>query len=162
MGLQSLFFKAGSPGNRLSFINQRCPVRGSEYAQLAGFTEKISGNHIYLERGKGRPVIFCSGLYGSIYNIATAGALLSDQYHFIVPYLPLYDMPLIDCTVSKVADYLHSFMNDIDLKEAVFIGSSMGGGASLYYTLRKDHRSKGLVLCGSSGLSTIPMQKRIF
>ena len=162
MAIRSLFFKATHPDKQLSFIRQRCPIRGSDYGQRAGFTERISGNHIYLERGKGRPVIFCSGLYGSIYNIATVGTLLSGQYHVIVPYLPLYELPLIDCTVPKLADYLQSLMDDIALKEAVFIGSSMGGGASLYYSLRKDHRSKGLVLCGSSGLSTIPMQKGFF
>ena len=162
MGIRSLFFKATRPDDQLAFILQRCPIRESGDLQLTGFTEKISGNHIYLERGKGRPIIFCSGLYGSIYNVAAVGKLLSDQYRFIVPYLSLYDLPLIDCTVSKLADYLHSFMTDIALKEAIFIGSSMGGGASLYYTLRKDNRSKGIVLCGSSGLSTIPMQKGFF
>jgi pimeloyl-ACP methyl ester carboxylesterase len=38
----------------------------------------------------------------------------------------------------------------------------MGGGASLYYALKGISYLKALILCGSSGLSTIPMQKGFF
>jgi len=162
MGFRSLFFrKKFSPDNE-QFILERAPIRGSLCAEDFAFEEKITGEHGYIECGKGTPIIFCPGLYGSIYNIATVGTELSKQYRFIVPYLPMYDMPLGDCTIPSLASYLDRFVKDLGIKEAVFIGSSMGGGTLLHYAQMKDHVIHGLVLCGSSGLSTIPMQKGFF
>jgi pimeloyl-ACP methyl ester carboxylesterase len=162
MPIGSLFFRKRNFPDKDLFIRERAPIRGSDCANEFAFTEKFTGKHIYIERGKGRPIIFCPGLYGSVYNIASIGYRLSEQYHFIVPYMPLYDLPLTDCKVPALADYLDLFMKDNDLREAVFIGSSMGGGALLHYALSAPPTIKGLVLCGSSGLSTIPMQKGFF
>jgi 2-hydroxy-6-oxonona-2,4-dienedioate hydrolase len=79
-----------------------------------------------------------------------------------VPYMPLYDLPLSECKIPKLADYIDSFVKNLNLKEAVFIGSSMGGGTLLHYALKENQAISGLILCGSSGLSTIPMQKGFF
>ena len=162
MGFRSLFFRNKSfRGNEL-FIKERAPIRGSLCAEVFAFEEKVSGEHGYMESGKGKAIIFCPGLYGSIYNISDVGTQLSKHYRFIVPYLPMYDMPLSDCTIPSLANYLDLFVKELKLKEAVFIGSSMGGGTLLHYAQMKDHIIRGLVLCGSSGLSTIPMQKGFF
>jgi 2-hydroxy-6-oxonona-2,4-dienedioate hydrolase len=162
MPIGSLFFKKRRLADKDLFIKQRAPIRGFNCTNEFSFTEKFIGEHCYIERGNGRPIIFCPGLYGSIHNIAVIGYSLSQRYRFIVPYLPLYDMPLSDCKVPALADYLDSFMKDNDLKEAVFIGSSMGGGTLLHYALKLPTTIKGIVLCGSSGLSTIPMQRGFF
>ena len=163
MSIGSLFFKKNSASNdKNSFIKDRAPIRGIHCSKEFSFTEVITGNHAYIERGVGRPIIFCPGLYGSIYNVAAVGMELSKKYRFIVPYLPMYDLPLIDCTIPKLADYLHSFTKELNVKDAVFIGSSMGGGTSLHLALKQPDLIRGLVLCGSSGLSTIPMQKGFF
>jgi 2-hydroxy-6-oxonona-2,4-dienedioate hydrolase len=162
MGMRSLFFRKRNATDRESFIRERAPIRGSNCANEFSFVENVTGKHGYLESGKGRPIIFCAGLYGSIYNIAAVGSELSKHYRFIVPYLPLYELPLTDCTVPALAEYLDSFVKDLNLNEAVFIGSSMGGGTLLHYAQKEHHIIRGLVLCGSSGLSTIPMQKGFF
>jgi len=162
MGFRSLFFRKKNIGGNEQFISERAPIRGSQCAEEFAFEEKIIGEHGYIEFGKGKPIIFCPGLYGSIYNIATVGMELSKHYRFIVPYLPMYDMPLSDCTIPSLANYVDRFVKDLGLKEAVFIGSSMGGGTLLHYVQMKHHVARGLVLCGSSGLSTIPMQKGFF
>jgi len=159
MNVASLFFKLPRPKNEATFIERRAPIRGNSFLCAPSFTERTIGDHIYLERGSGRPLIFCAGLAGSIDNIFEIGLALSEYYRFIVPYLPIYDLPLAECTIPRLGDYLETFLEDLGLEEAIFIGSSMGGGASLHYALRPGHRAKGLVLCGSSGLSTIPMQK---
>ncbi|MDP9229791.1 MAG: alpha/beta hydrolase, partial [Bacteroidota bacterium] len=81
---------------------------------------------------------------------------------FIMPYLPMYDLPLIDCTVKKLGDYIDDFIKTLRLDEAVLIGSSMGGGAAIYSSHKPGSIIKGLTLCGSSGLSNIPMSKGFF
>lgn len=159
MNVASLFFNLPRPIDEASFLQRRAPIRGNALHYGPFFTERSVGNHIFLERGSGRPLIFCAGLAGSIDNIFEIGLALSESYRFIVPYLPIYDMPLAECTIPRLGEYLETFLEDLGLEEAIFIGSSMGGGASLHYALRPGHRAKGLVLCGSSGLSTIPMQK---
>jgi pimeloyl-ACP methyl ester carboxylesterase len=162
MGFRSLFFRKKTFPDNDQFIVERAPIRGSLCAEEFAFEEKVTGEHGYIESGRGKPVIFCPGLYGSIYNIAAVGTELSKRYRFIVPYLPMYDIPLGDCTIPSLARYIDRFVKDLGINEAVFIGSSMGGGTLLHYAQMKDHVIRGLVLCGSSGLSTIPMQKGFF
>ncbi|WP_343082503.1 alpha/beta hydrolase [Ostreiculturibacter nitratireducens] len=159
MPLKSLLFQVPRPKDDEEFVRQRAPIKGRPESNGFRFIERIVGNHAFLEQGEGKPVIFCSGLAGSIENIFEIGQALSENYRFICLYLPLYDMPLADCTVPKLADYIESFLVDLDIDEAVLIGSSMGAGAMLHYGLSPEHRMKGMVLCGSAGLSSIPLQK---
>lgn len=162
MGLKSLLFKSPVPENMEAFIKQRAPISGVNPGEESAFILQVRGNHLYLEAGNGRPIIFCPGLYGSIQNFIKIARPLSQEYLVLLPYLPMYDLPLTACDVPRLGDYLQSFMDDLSLQEAVFIGSSMGGGAALHYTLKKESRAKGLVLCGSSGLSTIPLKRGFF
>ena len=162
MSIRSLLFGKKNEADKDLFIRERARIRGYSCTNEYSFTEKVTGNHSYIERGEGNPIIFCAGLYGSIHNIVAIGAELSKKFRFIVPYMPLYDLPLSDCKIPNLADYLDNFIKDLDLKQAVFIGSSMGGGALLHYALKEHHAIKGLILCGSSGLSTIPMQRGFF
>lgn len=144
------------------FLKSRAPIRSIPWRLNAVVQRKITGDHIYLEAGAGKPIIFCHGLFGGIFNIDTVCKEIAKEYRFIMPYLPMYDMALMDCTVQKLGDYLDSFIHDLGLTEAVVIGSSMGGGAALYYACKPGNKLKGMVLCGSSGLSTIPLAKGFF
>ena len=162
MGLKSLLFTQTIPASRKEFIRRRAPIRGHMESLDSLFEEKIEGEHIFIERGKGKPIIFCPGLFGSLYNINEVALSLAENYRFIIPYLPIYDLPLSDCIVPTLGNYLERFINDLGLKEVIIIGSSMGGGAALHFAAKGNHALKGLILCGSSGLSTIPLQKGFF
>ena len=162
MSIETLLFRKKTIQAPEVFLQKRAPIRAIPTHLLSLVERKISGNHIFLEAGAGKPVIFCHGLFGGIFNIDKVCREISAQYRFIMPYLPMYDQPLKDCSVQKLGDYLQSFIRDHDLQEAVVIGSSMGGGAALYYASEKNNKLKGLVLCGSSGLSTIPMSRGYF
>ena len=162
MALKSLVFRQAVPTSRQEFIKRRAPIRGHLEGLDLLFEEKIIGEHIFIERGNGLPIIFCPGLYGSVYNIDKVALSLSKNYRFIIPYLPIYDLPLSDCVVPILGQYLERFINDLNLKEVIIIGSSMGGGAALHFAAKGNAALKGLILCGSSGLSTIPLQKGFF
>jgi 2-hydroxy-6-oxonona-2,4-dienedioate hydrolase len=144
------------------FLKSRAPIHSIPLHLENTIRRRRVGNHLFLEGGNGKPVIFCHGLFGGIFNIDKVVPQLSSEYRFIMPYLPMYDLPLMDCTIKKLGDYLDNFIRTLRLKEAVLIGSSMGGGTALYYTYKSNQVVKGLVLCGSSGLSSIPMSKGFF
>ena len=141
------------------FLKSRAPVRAVPLPIHSMVERKIAGNHIYLEVGAGKPVIFCHGLFGGIYNVEKLCREIAKNYRFIMPYMPVYDQAIKECSVQMLGNYLDSFINDLQLQEAVVIGSSIGGGAALYSAKKKNSRIKGLVLCGSSGLSDIPVVK---
>ena len=160
MGVYSLFFRKRI--ERKNFLKIRAPIRIIPKSLKGKVNRKFNGNHAYLDSGKGKPIIFCHGLFGNIFNIEASIPYISSSYRFLMPYLPMYDMPLKDCTVQNLGKYLHSFISDLKLKEALIIGSSMGGGTALYSCLNQSSKISGLILCGSSGLSDIPMSKGFF
>ncbi|HJS56184.1 MAG TPA: alpha/beta hydrolase, partial [Chitinophagaceae bacterium] len=162
MSITSLLFGTNGKEKETTFLQSRAPVRSVPGYLQPIVQQKICGNHAFLEAGHGKPVIFCHGLFGGIFNIDIVCEKIAENYRFIMPYLPMYDMPLLDCTVKKLGDYLYTFINDLQLKEAVVIGSSMGGGTALYYAGYTGNKLKGMVLCGSSGLSSIPLSKGYF
>lgn len=162
MGITSLIIKPRKRDDSEVFLKSRAPIRYIPSDLQPLLQQRISGNHIYLEAGEGRPVIFCHGLFGGIFNIAVTCREIAKEYRFLMPYLPMYDAPLNHCTVPSLGRYLDSFISDTALNEAVVIGSSMGGGSSLYYALNPLNKLKGMVLCGSSGLSSIPLSTGYF
>lgn len=161
MSIASLLLGKKSP-HEDAFLQNRAPIR-SIPMHLQSFTQrKLEGNHIYLEAGEGPAVIFCHGLFGGIFNVDIVWREIARDYRIIMPYLPMYDMALKDCTVQRLGDYLSTLVTDLQLEEAVVIGNSMGGSTALYYALKPGNRLKGMVLCGSSGLSNIPLNKGYF
>ena len=162
MLVTSLLYGKKKANEPLKFLNNRAPVRSIPAHLRSIASRHIAGNHIYLECGEGKPVIFCHGLFGGIFNIDKVAAALSSGYRFIMPYLPMYDLPLKDCRVKNLGDYLADFTDQLQLTEAVFIGNSMGGGALIHYASMPGNIAKGVVLCGSSGLTNIPISKGYF
>jgi 2-hydroxy-6-oxonona-2,4-dienedioate hydrolase len=162
MIIHSLLFGRTKNKETTQFLENRAPIRSIPFHLRYVVHRKIRPGHIYLEAGGGKPVIFCHGLFGGIFNIDTVCAEIAKEYRFIMPYLPMYDPPLKDCTVKYLGHYLGSLINELELEEAVVIGNSMGGGAALHYALQSSNKLKGLVLCGSSGLSNIPLSKGYF
>ena len=162
MSITSLLFGKIKNKEEAIFIENRAPIRSVPLHLHSQVKQSISGNHIFLEAGAGKAVIFCHGLFGGIFNIDKVCEEIAKEYRFLMPYLPMYDMSLKDCTVRKLGYYLETFISDLQLEEVVVIGSSMGGGAALYYAAGTPFKIKGLVLCGSSGLSNIPLTKGYF
>ncbi|MBS1920924.1 MAG: alpha/beta hydrolase [Bacteroidetes bacterium] len=145
-----------------SFLNNRAPIRCIPQRLHTAVSSHIAGDHIYLELGAGKPIIFCHGLFGGIFNIDKLASMLASQYRFIMPFLPMYDLPLKNCRVKELGNYIERFIQQLQLKEAVFIGNSMGGGALTYYASMPGNISKGVILCGSSGLTNIPISNGYF
>ena len=160
--LTSLFFNFQKHSDKLDFIQQRAPITGLGEQNIFGFQQKVKGEHIYVEKGRGIPIIFIPGLFGSFQNFAEVGHYLSDKYKIITPYMPMYDLPLSQCRVTDLSEYLEKFIEDLGIEKCYLAGSSMGGGVVLNYTLKRQEKVLGLFLFASSGLSLIPMRQGFF
>lgn len=62
------------------------------------------------------------------------------------------DKPSAAYTLSFQADFLHSFMDSLDLEKTDLVGLSLGGGVALNFGLRYPQRLGRLVLVDSVGL----------
>jgi pimeloyl-ACP methyl ester carboxylesterase len=161
MNIKTLFWNTVYH-NHNDLVAKRAPIRTIPESVKNITTLKILKQHVYLEIGNGKPLVFCHGIFGGIYNIEKLALLLKDTHKIIMPFLPMYDMPLHKCSIAELGAYLELFLKDIELKETMLISSSMGGGASIAALSKNSESVKGLVLCGSSGLSTIPLSSGYF
>lgn len=156
-GFQSLLFKNKATSTEELFL-KRAIVGGFMDSANFGFQRRSLGEHLWTECGSGQPLIFCPGMFGSFRNFGPIGQELSKNYRVIVPYLPMYDVPLKNCTVAYLGEYLGTFIDDLDLKKCILAGNSMGGGTILNYTFANPENVDKLILFASSGLSFIPMR----
>jgi pimeloyl-ACP methyl ester carboxylesterase len=159
MVFPSLLFGKRRIQEDYQFLKNRAPIRSIPLSLTGSVQRKILGNHIFLEAGEGRPVVFCHGLFGGIHNIDIPCKEIAKHYQFLMPYQPMYDMALADCSIKNLGEYLAGFITDLQLEDPIVIGSSIGGGVALHYALNSPGKIKGLVLCGSSGLSNIPLSR---
>jgi len=144
--------------NTIKDLIKRCgPIRKVPSYAKKEITLVANSNHVYFEIGKGKPIIFCPGLFGGIYNILEVFEHFSENYRMLMPFFPMYDLPVNKTNVKSLAYYLSSFINDLQLIDIVIIGSSMGGGIALSHTFSDPSKIKALILCGSSGISNIPL-----
>ncbi len=158
MTLQSLFWRKKHK-SQLEFINNRAPIRAIPQALENRVTLKTINNHAFIEIGEGKPIIFSHGIFGGLFNISKLAIYFSGNYKIVMPFLPMYDTPLHKCTISELGSYLASFVNDLKFENYVVLASSMGGGATIEALSHCHQKPKGIILCGSSGLSAIPLSK---
>ena len=116
------------------------------------FTLKQEGKFKFIEEGKGAPIILLHGLMGGLSNFHYFINFFRDKgYKVLMPSLPIYDSPIMDSSVKRLAEFLNEFIKLKELKNFVIIGNSLGGHVGLYYT-KLFNKAKGLILTGSSGL----------
>ncbi|ALL08011.1 alpha/beta hydrolase [Pedobacter sp. PACM 27299] len=106
----------------------------------------------YIEAGKGEPLVLLHGLMGELSNWEPAIDHFKQNYHVIVPILPIYELPILTLGVKSLSKYIHKFLKYKKLNQVVLIGNSLGGHIGLVFTAAHQENVKALVLTGSSGL----------
>jgi pimeloyl-ACP methyl ester carboxylesterase len=113
---------------------------------------KHSGKFKYVEEGKGEPLVLLHGLFGALSNFKDLVDHFKNTHRVIIPLLPLYDLTLIETSVSGLAKYVQKFIDHHKLKDIHLLGNSLGGHVGLVYTLKHQELIKSVTLTGSSGL----------
>lgn len=113
---------------------------------------KHRGKFKYVEEGEGEPLILLHGLFGALSNFSDLIEHFRHRCKVIVPLLPLYELTLLDTTVSGLAKYVNRFIETLDYNNINLLGNSLGGHVGLVYSLNHPERVKTIILTGSSGL----------
>lgn len=117
------------------------------------YTLKKEGKFNYIEEGEGQPIVVLHGLMGALSNFDGIISYFSKKnYKVLIPELPLYTLPLIKTNVKSLSKYVKEFINHKKLDQVIFLGNSLGGHISLYFTKHNLANVKAIVLTGSSGL----------
>ncbi len=116
----------------------------------------------YVSMGKGTPVVFlqgsgpgASGWMNFRYN---AQYFVDQGFQVIIPDLPGFgdsDKPDLDYTLDFFVECVISFLDQIDMSSAAFVGNSLGGAISLGVSLAEPQRVEKLILMGCGGLEDV-------
>jgi pimeloyl-ACP methyl ester carboxylesterase len=113
---------------------------------------KHSGKFKYVEEGVGEPIVLLHGLFGALSNFKDLIDHFRHTHRVIIPLLPLYDLTLIETSVSGLARHVTKFIEHQKLQGFHLLGNSLGGHIGLEYTLKHQDLVKSITLTGSSGL----------
>ena len=110
---------------------------------------------VYYEAGKGDVVILLHGLGADSHHWAHNIGPLSQNFRVIALDQIGYgksDKPVMRYTVGNFADYLHGFMEALQIPKASLVGNSLGGWIALDFTIRHPSMVEKLVLVDAAGL----------
>jgi pimeloyl-ACP methyl ester carboxylesterase len=106
----------------------------------------------YIEAGEGETLVLLHGLMGEMSNWEAVIDKFQENYHVLIPILPIYEQPLLTLGVRSLSKYVHRFIKHKKVGQVVLIGNSLGGHIGLVFTSAHQEHVKALVLTGSSGL----------
>jgi 2-hydroxy-6-oxonona-2,4-dienedioate hydrolase len=110
------------------------------------------GKHKFVEEGEGEPLVLLHGLFGALSNFKDLVEHFRHTHRVIIPILPLFDLSVLDTSVSGLAKYVQKFIDVKGLRNFHLLGNSLGGHVTLVYTLKHQELIKTITLTGSSGL----------
>jgi pimeloyl-ACP methyl ester carboxylesterase len=102
--------------------------------------------------GHGPAVILLHGLFGNFGMWQKTVEVLKENFHVVVPRLPIFDLPIQNTNVKYLVRVLHEFIEWHQLEDIILVGHAMGGQVALMYTYTHPTNVAKLVLSGSAGL----------
>lgn len=117
------------PGIAMPFEKKRATVLGHEMA--------------YVDEGAGRPVVFLHGNPASSYLWRNIIPYVTDGHRAIAPDLMGMgdsDKPAMTETYRESAEYLHAFLDSLDLQDAVLVIHDWGSALGWHYARTRPER----------------------
>ena len=109
-------------------------------------------NQSYINTGSGPVVILLHGLFGNLGIWKSVVQELKNNFHVIIPRLPLFDLPAEHTNVKYLAKILHEFIEINQLSNVTLVGHAIGGQVALMYAYLHPQNVHKLVLTSSAGL----------
>lgn len=118
-------------------------------------------NQVYIDTGKGRPVILLHGLFGNLVMWRPIITKLQETNRVIVPRLPLFEAPVHRANLASLIETLHHFLQWNNLTDITLVGTDIGGQLALCYANKFPNRVRNIILSGSSGyFENLPFAER--
>lgn len=142
---------------KLSFSQDSCLP---QYRLPVQHVQVNSVNIAYVEKGKGKPILFIHGLGGNLSHWLKSVESLSKKYRCIALDLPGYGRSDKQFTPQGVdqlqyySDILKGFIDRKKLKDVVLAGHSMGAQIAIIAGLQYPRQIAKLVLVAPAGLET--------
>lgn len=113
-------------------------------------TEK---NFKFIEsESEGEVLLLLHGLFGALSNFEGIVSHFSEKYKVVVPILPIYEMPILEVSVTGLVKYMEDFVGYKKFKKLHLLGNSLGGHIAILYALANPDKTASITLTGSSGL----------
>ena len=107
----------------------------------------------YIETGgKGDVLLLLHGLFGALSNFEGIIKHFSKTHNVVVPILPIFDLPIVEVSVSGLVDHVNDFVNFKYFEKVNVLGNSLGGHITLLYAISNPDKINSIILTGSSGL----------
>lgn len=111
----------------------------------------------WLDSGSGPVIIPLHGLLGGFADWTGLLEYFRRRYRVAIPLLPVYALPPEEATIDALVQFVHRFVEHLEVSNVNLIGSSLGGHIALLYALAHGERVRTLTLTGSSGLRENPV-----
>jgi len=143
----------------LYFFSTPTPVAIPD--DIPGKFIRINSHQIrYFDAGSGLPLVFIHGFGASIFSWRKNLEPISKYHRVCAPDLPGFgysDKPLdADYTIDAYADFIVQFMDKLQIKRAVLVGHSLGGGIALLTALKYPTRVQSLILLDAEAYPITP------
>ena len=128
---------------------------------VAGKFVQIDSKKIrYIDAGSGIPLVFIHGFGASIFSWRKNLGPIAKHHRVYAPDLPGFgysDKPLdADYSIDAFADFVIHFMDGLQIKKAILVGHSLGGGIALLTSLKFPSRVRALVLLDAEAYPITP------
>lgn len=135
----------------------RCyiPYADRDYPAPTRYLRLPAGKIAYVEKGRGRPIVFVHGFGGNLEWWIGSIQKLSNEFRCIA-----YDHPGHGksekrdqkYTISLLTETLHDFLQALQLKDPILVGHSMGGGIVLNHILKYPKTVRKAVVVAPAGI----------
>jgi 2-hydroxy-6-oxonona-2,4-dienedioate hydrolase len=114
--------------------------------------QEVNGFRYIETGGEGQPIVLLHGLFGALSNFEQLTKEFSKDYNIVIPMLPIYEMPILQVSVSGLVDFVSRFIDYKGFDKVHVLGNSLGGHIALLYALAHPEHIASVTLTGSSGL----------
>ncbi len=118
----------------------------------AHIKEESGFKYIESDDENGEVLLLLHGLFGALSNFEALYERFFKEYNVVIPMLPIYEMPILDVSVTGLVDFVTRFVEYKKFDKVHLLGNSLGGHIALLYALAHPERVASITLTGSSGL----------
>jgi pimeloyl-ACP methyl ester carboxylesterase len=153
--------------NNNSFLNFKKNISWNDWISLGKYLNVKGIKTFYVERGKGKTLLFLHGWGASSFSWRNNLLPLSEHFHVIALDLKgfgLTEKPKEKYDLSEFTEHVKAFIDELGLEKICLVGNSMGGGIAINLTYNFEELIDRIILIDATAIrdeNTLPLSFRI-